>query len=78
MNLTPEQLAQLRDLLRVVCWIRDIQLSESPDTFDLRDIFADFNRAFGLHQLQAARKLYSHVDEFLKAHNLPAAIWRME
>jgi len=73
-----EQIAQLRDLLRCVAWIRDLQLSSTPNNFDLRELFGDINRTYLAHQLLTATNLYAQLDDYCKANSIPATVWKME
>lgn len=75
--LSPGQAAQIRDLLRCIAWIRDLQLTGDPYTFDNGELFRDINRAYLADQLLTATKLYSQLDEYCKANQIPVPQWKM-
>jgi hypothetical protein len=77
---TLEQIAQLRDLLRCVCWIRDLQISgaSDPDHFDNGEIIRDVRIAYCIDQMNAARTLFKQLDDYCKANEIPATVWKMK
>lgn len=74
----PAQLAQIRDLLRCIAWIRDLQLISDPNTFDHGELFRDINRKYLADQLLTATKLYAQLDDYCKANQIPDHLWKME
>jgi hypothetical protein len=76
--ISPGHAAQIRDLLRCVAWIRDIQINDEPENFDLREIFGDLKRAYCVDQLAAARRLYAQLNAYCEANDIPPTRWKME
>jgi hypothetical protein len=74
----PAHIAQLRDLLRCVAWIRDLQINSDPEIFDNRELFADFVKPYGIDQLHTARKLFARLDDYCKLYSIPAHEWKMK
>lgn len=75
---TPEKAAQIRDLLRCITWIRDLQLISDPNTFDNGELFRDINRKYLADQLLTATKLYAQLDDYCQANHIPTHPWKME
>lgn len=78
MGLSHAQLAQLRDLLRCIAWIRDLQLTSDPKNFDLGELFRDLNVAYCAHQLMTATELYRQLDDYCEANQIPPMQWKMK